>query len=346
MCHGTRLRPEALSSRLDDRTIADIAARELGGVRAFAAQLPPKLPVELERLTTGLLSELTGALQPLLDLGLGLPQPGPGGATLSTGERQRLELTSTVRANTAGMLYVLDEPSVGLHPSNLEGLRSTIAALVANGNSVVFVEHDIALIRSSDWIIELGPCAGELGGTIVAQGPPDRLQSDPRSVIGPFLSGRATVVLERGAPPASAGEIVIAVTELYNLRDVTARFPIGGLSALSGPSGAGKTALILDSLVPAARPALGGDPCQRTSARSSWPVSARPSKSTHLPSVKTLARRAPPTSARGITSAASSPTPKPPAGEAGRPAISRSTQRRAGARRAAGWGTSTSTSST
>jgi excinuclease ABC subunit A len=112
--HGTRLRPEALSSRLDDRTIADIAARELGGVRAFAAQLPPKLPVELERLTTGLLSELTGALQPLLDLGLGLPQPGPGGATLSTGERQRLELNSTVRANTAGMLYVLDEPSVGL----------------------------------------------------------------------------------------------------------------------------------------------------------------------------------------------------------------------------------------
>lgn len=116
VCHGTRLRPEALSSRLDDRTIADIAARELGDVRAVAAQLPPKLPVELERLTTGLLSELTGALQPLLDLGLGYPSLDREGVTLSTGERQRIELTSTVRANTAGMLYVLDEPSVGLHP--------------------------------------------------------------------------------------------------------------------------------------------------------------------------------------------------------------------------------------
>ena len=260
VCHGTRLRPEALSSILDGRTIAEIAALDLDGVRAFAAQLPPTLPTELKRLTTGLLGELTGALQPLLDLGLGYLSLDREGATLSTGERQRIELTSTVRANTTGMLYVLDEPSVGLHPSNAEGLRTTIAALVANGNSVVIVEHDLPLIRSADWVIELGPGAGEHGGTIIAEGPPDRLASQRGSVIGPFLSGRATVSRERSAPPASDGEIGIAVDELYNLRDVTARFPVGGLSALAGPSGAGKTALVLDSLVPAVRAALADDP--------------------------------------------------------------------------------------
>jgi excinuclease ABC subunit A len=260
VCHGTRLRPEALASRLDRRTIADIAALSLDAVETFAAKPASKLPAELERLTTGLLGELTGSLQPLLDLGLGYLSLDREGGTLSTGERQRIELTSTVRANTTGMLYVLDEPSVGLHPSNVEGLRTTIAALVANGNSVVVVEHDLALIRSADWIIELGPGAGEHGGTIVSEGPADSLEADRRSIMGPFLSGRATVERDRSGRTVATGEIVIAVDRLYNLHDVTARFPVGGLAALAGPSGAGKTALVLDSLVPAARAALAGLP--------------------------------------------------------------------------------------
>jgi excinuclease ABC subunit A len=258
VCHGTRLRPEALTSRLNGRSIAEIAALDLDTVRAFAGELAPTLPAELKRLTTGLLTELTGALEPLLALGLGYLSLDREGATLSTGERQRIELTSTVRANTTGMLYVLDEPSVGLHPSNVEGLRTTIAALVANGNSVIIVEHDLALIRTADWIIELGPGAGEHGGTVIAEGPPDTVEANRRSIIGPFLSGRATVERARPTPSATAGEIVITVGELYNLRDVTARFPVGGLSALAGPSGAGKTALVLDSLVPAAHAALAG----------------------------------------------------------------------------------------
>jgi excinuclease ABC subunit A len=165
-----------------------------------------------------------------------------------------------VRANTTGMLYVLDEPSVGLHASNVAGLRTTIEALVANGNSVVLVEHDIALIRSADWVIELGPGAGEHGGTIIAEGPPERLQSDRRSVIGAFLSGRAAVTRKRAARPASEEGIVVVVGELYNVRDVTARFPVAALSAVSGPSGAGKTALVLESLVPAVRAAVSGQP--------------------------------------------------------------------------------------
>jgi len=259
VCHGTRLRPEALSSELDGRDIAEIAALDLDGIPSFTAQLPAKLPSELQRLTDGLLGELNGTLRPLLDLGLGYLSLDREGASLSTGERQRIELTSTVRTNTTGMLYVLDEPSVGLHPSNVEGLRTSIAALVANGNSVVIVEHDLELIRSADWVVELGPGAGEHGGTIIAEGPPERLQRDRGSMIGPFLSGRATVTRERSAAPAD-DELVITIAELYNLRDVTARFPVGQLSALAGPSGAGKTALVLDSLVPAVRAALGGLP--------------------------------------------------------------------------------------
>ena len=170
VCHGTRLRPEALSSRLDGRNIAEIAALDLDSspVRRAAAA---EAAAGAGAVDHGLLGELTGTLQPLLDLGLGYLSLDREGASLSTGERQRIELTSTVRANTTGMLYVLDEPSVGLHPSNVEGLRTSIATLVANGNSVVIVEHDLELIRSADWVVELGPGAGEHGGTIIAEGP-------------------------------------------------------------------------------------------------------------------------------------------------------------------------------
>jgi excinuclease ABC subunit A len=259
VCHGTRLRPEALSSRLDGRDIAEIAALDLDSIPGFVAQWPATLPPELTRLTDGLLGELSQTLAPLLDLGLGYLSLDREGASLSTGERQRIELTSTVRANTTGMLYVLDEPSVGLHPSNVEGLRTSIAALVANGNSVVIVEHDLELIRGADWVVELGPGAGEHGGTIIAQGSPERLQRDRGSMIGPFLTGRATVTRERFAAPVQ-DELAITISELYNLHNVTARFPIGRLSALAGPSGAGKTALVLDSLVPAVRAALSGAP--------------------------------------------------------------------------------------
>jgi excinuclease UvrABC ATPase subunit len=121
-------------------------------------------------MTTGLLAELNGTLTPLLDVGLGYLTLDRAGASLSTGERQRIELTSTVRASTTGMLYVLDEPSVGLHPSNVQGLRSAIAALAGNGNSVVVVEHEREILLGADWVIELGPAAGTKGGTIVAQG--------------------------------------------------------------------------------------------------------------------------------------------------------------------------------
>ncbi len=262
VCHGTRLRPEALTSLLGGKNLAQISALRLDELREFAAGLPPQLPPELNRLTTGLLKELNGTLTPLLEVGLGYLTLDRSGASLSTGERQRIELTSTVRASTTGMLYVLDEPSVGLHPSNVQGLRRTIAALAANGNSVIVVEHEGEIIRTADWVIELGPAAGTHGGTIVAQGRPEALEADPHSIIGPYLSGKAKVErARRSGPdaPAPEGEITIEVGDLYNLHGVTASFPLRRLTALAGPSGAGKTALVLDSLIPAALAQLAGE---------------------------------------------------------------------------------------
>jgi excinuclease ABC subunit A len=260
VCHGTRLRPEALASQLGGRNLAEISMLSLDELRGFTAGLPAGLPAELSRVTTGLLAEMSGALTPLLDVGLGYLTLDRAGASLSTGERQRIELTSTVRASTTGMLYVLDEPSVGLHPSNVTGLRTMIAALAGNGNSVIVVEHERELISSADWIIELGPGAGSQGGHVIAAGTASDLASDPRSIIGPFLAGAPGVPGDRPERPAAEARIVIEIADLYNLHDVTAEFPVNRLTAVAGPSGAGKTALVLDSLIPAARARIGGSP--------------------------------------------------------------------------------------
>jgi excinuclease ABC subunit A len=155
------------------------------------------------------------------------------------------------------MLYVLDEPSVGLHPSNIEGLRATIETLAANGNSVVMVEHEIEVINGADWVIELGPGAGEQGGTVVAEGTPADLRASKKSVIGPFLAGEQAVHRERR--PTDGGAVTAEVSDLYNLHKVTASFPLRAMTAVAGPSGAGKTALVLESLVPALRAVLAGE---------------------------------------------------------------------------------------
>ena len=280
VCHGTRLRPETLSSQLGGRNIAEISALGLGELRGFAAGLPAGLPAELSRMTTGLLAELNGTLIPLLDVGLSYLTLDRSGASLSTGERQRIELTSTVRASTTGMLYVLDEPSVGLHPANIQGLRKTITALAANGNSVVVVEHEREIVQTVDWVIELGPAAGAKGGRVIAEGSPSQLERDPRSIMGPFLAGAPAVPGDRAQRRGLGGQVTLQVGDLYNLHDVTADFPVGRLTALAGPSGAGKTALILDSLIPAARAALSGSapPPTRPPPRPGWHPPGRPGR--------------------------------------------------------------------
>jgi excinuclease ABC subunit A len=260
VCHGTRLRPEALNSQLGGQNIAEISTLTLAEFQRFAATLPAGLPAELSRVTTGLLGELSDSLTPLLDIGLSYLTLDRSGASLSTGERQRIELTSTVRASTTGMLYVLDEPSVGLHPSNVTGLQKMISALAGNGNSVIVVEHERDLIRSADWVIELGRGAGAQGGHVLAAGTPAQLESDPRSIIGPFLAGAPGVSRDRSGSSADDGQITVEIADLYNLHDLIATFPVSRLTAVAGPSGAGKTALVLDSLIPAARARLRGSP--------------------------------------------------------------------------------------
>src|SRR6516162_921354 len=209
VCHGTRLRPEALSSQLGGRNIAEISALGLGELRGFTDGLHARLPAELSRMTTGLLAELNGTLTPLLDVGLSYLTLDRAGASLSTGERQRIELTSTVRAGTTGMLYVLDEPSVGLHPTNVQGLHKTITALAGNGNSVVVVEHEREIVRTADWVIELGPAAGARGGSVIAEGPPGELEDDARSIMGPFLAGAPAVRGDRAVRGAPRGQIIV-----------------------------------------------------------------------------------------------------------------------------------------
>jgi excinuclease ABC subunit A len=257
VCHGTRLRPEALRSTLNGRNLAEISALTLDELHGFAADVRRHAPKDLGRVAKGLVGEYLQVLDPLLQLGLGYLQLDRAGSTLSTGERQRLELTSTVRANTTGMLYVLDEPSVGLHPSNIEGLRSTIEMLAANGNSVVMVEHETEVINGADWVIELGPGAGEHGGSVIAQGTPADIRADKNSLIGPFLAGEPAVHRERR--PVNGDAVTVEVSDLYNLHDVRASFPVNAMTAVAGPSGAGKTALVLESLVPALRAALAGE---------------------------------------------------------------------------------------
>jgi excinuclease ABC subunit A len=258
VCGGTRLRPEALASQLGGLNIAQVSALDLARLREFASALPSGLPGAIARMTDGLLSELDGRLAPLLDVGLGYLTLDRAGSSLSTGERQRIELTSTVRASTTGMLYVLDEPSVGLHPSNIPGIRRRIQELVANGNSVVIVEHEIEIIRTADWVIELGPGAGAGGGELIAEGRPTDLERNPKSVIGPYLAGRVRVARRERPAHDAAQRAEIDISELFNLRDVRASIPLYQLTGVAGPSGAGKTALILDSLVPALRARFSG----------------------------------------------------------------------------------------
>lgn len=251
-CHGTRLRPEALTTLVDDRTIAETSAMTLAELQPWARGLAGRLPAELHELATRLTTEFVRTVEPLLTLGLGYLSLDRAGESLSTGERQRIQLTSTLQTRSTGMLYVLDEPSIGLHPANIEGLRGVIRALVDNGNSVVMVDHEVNLLRWADQLIEMGPGAGRAGGTVIAQGTADELGADPNSITGPYLSGTADLHARKArAVHADDEQLEITVGSYYTLHEVTARIPVERLTLVTGVSGSGKTSLILDSLVPA-----------------------------------------------------------------------------------------------
>lgn len=253
-CQGTRLNPERLKQQLNGRNLAEVCDLPINQLRTFANTVVAWLPPTMQSMGTELIDELLASLQPLVDLGLDYLTLSRPGATLSTGELQRIQLGRTLRSATTGVLYVLDEPSVGLHPANVTGLIKAFYELVAQGNSVVVVDHDTRIISAADHVIEIGPQAGKLGGTVVDQGTVAEIKQSSQSLIAPFLTGQAQL---RERPMLSStdlwtkGRLAIEVVDRFNIDDVSVAFPKNRLTTVTGMSGAGKTTLVLDSLIPA-----------------------------------------------------------------------------------------------
>lgn len=253
-CHGSRFNPKLFTSLINGQNIAQVSALTLGALADWNDHLAESYDTTMRDLVRNLSRELTGALQPLLDLGLDYLTLDRAGNTLSTGELQRLQLGRTLRSETNGVLYVLDEPSVGLHPANVDGLVGIIKKLIALGNTVVVVDHDTNLLNAADFMVEMGPGAGQDGGTVIAHGTLAQVAADPQSRIAPFLTGQAPVIVRQQADPAKQyahGTIQLTVSDYNNLHDVSVALPKRRLIGISGFSGAGKTSLILDSLIPA-----------------------------------------------------------------------------------------------
>lgn len=253
-CHGTRLSPAARAPRIGPLNLAEVTAMPLADLAAWAETVPGTLPRELQPMAEVLLRTLQGTARRLLDLGLGYLALDRAGSSLSTGERQRVQLARAVRNETTGVLYVLDEPSIGLHPSNIVGLQGVIDDLLAEGNSVVLVDHDPMVLRRADHLIEVGPGSGQDGGTVVATGTPADLDRDDASLIAPFLSGREQILVRTPAPPEETfdrGEILLRTAPVHTVHALDVSIPLGRLTVVTGVSGSGKTTLVLDSLVPA-----------------------------------------------------------------------------------------------
>ena len=262
-CAGTRLSPAARAPRIAGKNLAEVCTLPLTDLCAWVDAVPDTLPPPMRPMAARICEAFRGAARRLLDLGLGYLAPDRAAATLSTGERQRMQLARAVRNRTTGVLYVLDEPSIGLHPANIDGLTGVMRDLVADGNSVVLVDHDAQILRQADWLIELGPGAGANGGTVIAQGPLRQAAADPASRIGPFILGDDAVAKRPRPTPDHVfdqGAIRLQTGPLHTVKPLDVTIPKGRLTAVTGVSGSGKTTLILESLVPALQAALAGRP--------------------------------------------------------------------------------------
>ncbi|MCI1901392.1 MAG: excinuclease ABC subunit UvrA [Bifidobacteriaceae bacterium] len=260
-CHGSRLDPKLLTQHAADLNIAQVSDLQLGALPQWRDDVLAQLPANMRAMGSAIFAEFDDDVRPLLELGLDYLTLSRAGNTLSTGELQRIQLARTLRTETTGVLYVLDEPSIGLHPDNVTGLIDIFHALVTQGNSLVVVDHETDVIAAADWVIEIGPGSGDEGGRIIGQGSPSDLAADPDSLIGPFLAGTAPLLV-RDVDTASAAQdyTTLTVDAWHNLHDVTARFPSNRMSVVTGFSGAGKTSLILDNLVPALHARAGKRP--------------------------------------------------------------------------------------
>ncbi len=261
-CGGTRLSEAARAPKLRGIGLDEACCMTLDELSAWVAGVPASLPDVMRPMAQSICESFTDAARRLIDLGLGYLSLDRAAATLSTGERQRMQLARAVRNRTTGVLYVLDEPSIGLHPANIVGLTAVMHDLVADGNSVLLVDHDTQVLSEADWIVEMGPGAGADGGHILAQGTVPALAANGRSLIGPFLGPGAQK--ERLRPAVAReqmfalGTIRLATAALHTVKPLEVRIPKGRLTVVTGVSGSGKTTLILESLIPALEAAIRG----------------------------------------------------------------------------------------
>ena len=260
-CHGTRLSEAARAPKLRGISLDQACAMSLSQLVQWVKAVPGSLPEEMRPMAESICQSFQTVARRLLELGLGYLSLDRASSTLSTGERQRMQLARAVRNRTTGVLYVLDEPSIGLHPQNITGLTRVMEDLVADGNSVLLVDHDTQILKEADWLIEMGPQAGAQGGQVIAQGTTEAVAGDPASQIGPFLSGKAQVQVRTPAPKEELfqeGAITLATGAIHTVKPLSVTIPKGKLTVVTGVSGSGKTTLVLESLIPGLQAAIAG----------------------------------------------------------------------------------------
>ena len=253
-CGGSRLSEAARAPMLRGQHLDEVCRMTLAELVTWVAEIPGSLPQEMRPMAESICESFQDTAKRLMDLGLGYLTLDRAAATLSTGERQRMQLARAVRNRTTGVLYVLDEPSIGLHPSNIDGLNAVMHDLIADGNSVVLVDHDTQILCESDWIIEMGPVAGAEGGHVIAEGTIPQLIQNPNSMIGPFLSGEANAALRPRISETelfSLGQIHMTTDTIHTVKPLDVKIPKGRLTVVTGVSGSGKTTMVLESLIPA-----------------------------------------------------------------------------------------------
>ncbi len=253
-CGGTRLSEAARAPKLRGISLAEACEMTLSDLSDWVKGVPDSLPEEMRPMAESICDSFQGAAKRLMDLGLSYLTLDRAASTLSTGERQRMQLARAVRNRTTGVLYVLDEPSIGLHPSNMEGLTGVMHDLLSDGNTVILVDHDTNVLKKADWLIELGPGAGANGGTIIAQGSIDDVKKNPSSKIAGFLTGETVIDVGNHIPAKEMfdlGTIHLSTSNIHTVKPLEVNFPKGRMIAVTGVSGSGKTTMVLESLIPA-----------------------------------------------------------------------------------------------